>query len=319
MENTNPTKPDMKKILTVVVLGLFLMGAISSIQAAAFPAIQENGTTVGEGSFAILPSVRSLSVGGVTFLIVPRYGPPQNSVLFLPFASNVVATLKTVGTITDAHPMQRVTPEDLMTWADGSGGTIWWWLVAIADQGGTVSLANITATLSSSEPGNILGKTVTFGGANVGYSALSPGIRANGSEVNSGPASEQVSRVIVGVGSKSFTVTSASDAQGVRNWVNQFPNWRTTCVVTAQGSSASFSLSKGPPGLKAMQVAGRFLVVAEDNGDPLSYGLQSSPVLGSSAVWSFAGTIKSRQTNDLGVINNERNLFIRYSSTPPTQ
>lgn len=268
--------------------------------------------------------------------IIPLFGPPQNAASYLGYATNAINLIKIDGVLpagertspTDARLLQLVAPEDLMTttslpfyrgvfypvapWNNERGGTVWWWVEVIANEGETVSLADISIVLSSSDPGNVLGKTVAFNGTGVAYSSTALGIQVDGSEINSGPADQQVKRVIVGIGSKSFPVSSATDVQIIRDFLNQFTNWRTTSMVTVKGITNTLVLSRAPPILKAIKVGDRFLVIAENNGDPTSYGLQASATLGNSAVWNFVGTIQAGQTNDMVLVSSP-SLFVRYT------
>ena len=156
----------------------------------------------------------------------------------------------------------------------------------------------------------MLGKVVSLEGT--AYSPLAPGIRADGSEVTSGPANQQVKRVIVGIGSKSFPVSSSNDEQAVKDYLNQFPNWRMTAMVTAKETIVTVILSKAQPKLMAVVAGDRLMVSAEGNGDPVSYRVQSSPTLGPSAVWTAVGSIKAGQTVDLGPTSSGTALFVRY-------
>mgnify|MGYP001560228336 CR=1 FL=1 len=261
----------MKKILTVTVLGL-LMGGVVSSQAA------------------------------VTIRVLPSFGPTQTSPQFAAYAADAVAKIKD-GTL---PTLMLVAPENLMTRSDGIG-TVWWWVDVTVGTGETISMEDISGLFTSSDSGNVLGKVVSLEGT--AYSATAPGVRADGTEVTSGPSSQAVKRVIVGIGSKSFPVNSTQDEQQVRDYLNKFPGWRTTAMVTAKGASASFALSKSPPSLVATKVGGKFMVRAENNGDPAEYGLQKSSVLTGS--WNSAGTIRAGQTVDFGPATDTA-LFVRY-------
>lgn len=272
----------------------------------------------------VLLGVASNNSQAATHKLLPSAGPTKSSQFFAAYAQNASDTIKATGTLPDGEPssptdarlLQDIMPENLMTHPDGIG-TIWWWEVLTAGEGETVALADISMVLSSSDPNNILGKTEAFSGTEVGYSPISPGIRADGSEIISGPANQQAKRVIVGVGSKSFPVSSASSVQTVRNYLNSFPNWTITSMVTAKGATdtLTLALSKAPPRLIAQRSGARFLVIAEDNGDPTSYELQSATSL-SSAVWNPAGSISAGQTNDVtSSVQASSAFFIRLA--PP--
>ena len=273
----------------------------------------------------------------VTIRMMPSFGPPQLATSFLSYATNAIYLIKTTGMLPmgekastiDARLLQHIVPEDLMTtislpfyrgvffptapWNNERGGTIWWWIEVMANAGETVSLADISVVLSSSDSGNVLGKTVSFGGAGIVYSPTALGIQADGSEITSGLANQKVKRIIVGIGSKSFPVSSMIDVQTVKDYIFQFSNWKTTCIVTIKGISSSSFLVKMPPVLRALQVGDKFLVIAESNGDPMSYGLQTSVTLGSPAVWNSAGIIRAGQTNDVRLVKDHPALFVRYT------
>lgn len=268
--------------------------------------------------------------------IIPSFGPPQKATSFMGYATNAVSLIKTTSTLPvgeraypmDAGLLQHVVPEDLMTtttvpfhrgvfspttpWNNERGGTIWWWVEITTSEEEEISLADISVVVGSSDPGNILGKTVSFDGAGVVYSSTSLGIQTNGLEITSGPASQQVQRVIVGIGSKSFPVSSMTDVQTVRDYIFQFSSWKTMIVVNTKGTSASLALFKLPPILRAIKSGDRFLVIAESNGDTMNYTLQTSAAL-SSAVWNSAGRIQAGQTNDMGLIQDRPMFFIRYA------
>lgn len=263
------------------------------------------------------------NLNAVTFKILPSPGPTKNSEVHAKYLENGANTIKTTGTLptgTPASPAEArlltsITADNFITWSDGLGGTIWWWLEVTAGEGETTSLVDVSGIISSPDPDNILGKTVTFVGT--GYSPTAPGIRADGSEVTSGPANQQVKRLIVAIGSKSFPVTSTAEAQGVRDWIAQFPNWSTTLVVTAKGATASLTLKKGQPVLKAMRTGGKFIVTAANNGDLATYGLQTVTALGNPSWWKPAGTIRAGQSVDLGLIDEYSALFVRYAPASP--
>ena len=263
----------MKKILAVMVLGL--LGVASSWAAI--------------------------------IKVLPSFGPTQASPQFAAYAADAVVTIKATGTLSVL--LSHVTPENLTTRSDGIG-TVWWWLDVTADLGETLSLADVSGLFTSSDSGNVLGKVVSLEGT--AYSPLAPGIRADGSEVTSGPANQQVKRVIVGIGSKSFPVSSSNDEQAVKDYLNQFPNWRMTAMVTAKETIVTVILSKAQPKLMAVVAGDRLMVSAEGNGDPVSYRVQSSPTLGPSAVWTAVGSIKAGQTVDLGPTSSGTALFVRY-------
>jgi len=273
----------------------------------------------------------------VTFRVIPSFGPPQNSSSFLGYAANAVSLIKITGTLpigertspTDACLIQHIMPEDLMTttslpfyrgvfstitpWNNERGGTVWWWVEVTANEGETVSLSDISMVLSSSDFNNILGKTVSYSGSNITYSVTSPGIKVDGSEITSGLANQQVKRVIVGIGSKSFPISSTANVLAVRDFINKFPNWRTTSMAIVKGITNTSILLKMPPSLRVVKAGDRFLVTAENNGDPIGYELQTSVILGSSGVWNSVGTIWAGQTNDMGAIQDYSTLFVRYA------
>ena len=285
------------------------LGMACAICQAALPLpLQDNGTTAGPKSTVQKNGVQTVT-GATTIKIkvLPSFGPTQQASSFATYATDAVTAIK-AGTL---PVLKTVTPENLMTHPDGVG-TVWWWLDVTADLGETLSLADVSGLFTSSDSGNVLGKVVSLEGT--AYSPLAPGIRADGSEVTSGPANQQVKRVIVGIGSKSFPVSSSNDEQAVKDYLNQFPNWRMTGMVSAKGVTTTVVLQKAPPKLMAtMAGEGRlFMVSAEDNGDPMSYGIQSSLTLGSSEVWSSAGSIKAGQTLVLGQASGTAR-FVRYA------
>ncbi len=272
------------------------------------------------------------AVAATTFKVLPSFGPPANAASFQAYALDAAVKIKSSGTLptgapngpTDARFLPSVGADDLMTTTTAAfyrgvfsppspynnerGGTVWWWIEVTAGTGETVSLADIAVTLNSSDSGNVLGKTVTFTGTF--YSPTSPGILADGTEVTSGPASQQVKRVIVGVASVSFSVGTSGDVQAVRDFIGQ-ANWSTRTVVTAKGASSSLVLNRIMPTLKVSNSGGRLLLSRENNGDPVSYEIQKSAALGASAVWSSAGIISPGVTNDMGSVASGAG-FIRY-------
>lgn len=242
-----------------------------------------------------------------TFNIVPSFGTTQGALEFATYAQSTVDLLKANGTL--PTKLTHVTPENLMTRPDGHG-VVWWWIVvSAASSGETVSLADISVVLSSSDDNNTFDKTVSFSGT--AYSSFAIGIRTDGTEITSGSANQQAHRVIVAVGSKSFPTSSSADEQAVRDWFYQFRTWSTTAVVTANGASASFTLMKSPARLMSWITTGKLFVSTENSLDPLSYGIQTSTNL--SGLWTSAGTIRAGQTNDLGLVTNQPSLFVRYA------
>ena len=274
-----------KQFIVIMVLGL--LGAINNNAALV---VQDNGATaeIDINAPEDLQGRQSAFTG--TLKVIPSFGPALNSPDFPAYAANAKSKLKATGTLpkgtpsspTDARLLERMTPENLMTWGNGTGGTVWWWHIAT----GKVSLGGIVVTLRSGDPGNILGKMVSFSGSS--YSELAPGIRTNGSEITSGPASQEVEgRVIVGVGSKSFTVNSSADALEVRNWFFQFDKWSLSDEFSFGGKTETFVLRKTPPSVSSPQGGTGFIVIAENNGDPRSYGVQLAPTV--DGPWNSAG------------------------------
>ncbi len=247
------------------------------------------------------------SWAAVTIKVLPSAGPTQASPQFATYAADAVTKIK-AGTL---PVLTTVTPEDLMTRPNGVG-TVWWWVDATAGPEETITLADISGLFTSSDSRNVLGKVISLEGTT--YTSLALGIKTDGSEVTSGPANQQVKRVIVGIGSKSFPVSSSDGEQAVRDYLNGFSGWQMTAMVTVGKTTVTASLLKTPPKLTARVVGeGRLLMVtAEDNGDPNSYGLQSSLTIGSSATWIAAGSIKAGQTLILGPASSTAR-FVRYA------
>ena len=287
--------------------------------------------------------VTASSVSARTMKVIASFGPPSNAASYQGYLTNAVALIKATGTLpdgprtspTDARLLTTITPEDLMTsttpafyrgsfspvtpFENERGGTVFYWGVLTADPGETVALADMTFVISSSDSGNILGKTVSFNGSGVAYSATAPGIMLDGSMITSGSSTQQVNgRVIVGVASKSFTVNNADQVMGVVDFINQYSNWNLTVVMTSKGQVVSYPLFRIKPTLRGFISDGRYLVSAENNGDTMFYPLQSTLALGSNSVWSAAGSIRAGQTNDLGVVQGRATLFVRYSPSSPS-
>lgn len=281
------------------------------------------------------------SSAAIVVRLLPIFGPPKNDPSFTAFMSNAVKTVKS-GFVsygdrtgpTDVKLMQNIGANDLLTtatasfyrgvfnpagvWAGSRGGTVWWFVDATTD-GDNLSLADMTIILSSSDSDNVLRKTVSFTVGDA-YSPFAPGIHADGSEVTSGPANQQVKRVIVAIGSPSFPVSNDSDVKAVGDYLNQFPNWRTTAMLSMRGTSTSASLSKGLPMLSAFRnpANNHFIVKAEANGDTTTYNLQASTSLGKDGVWDKVGTIRAGETLDLGEVKAST-LFVQYMPRLQTQ
>jgi hypothetical protein len=288
-------------------------------------------------SLALFLSLTVFTGQAITIRIIPSFGPPQNAASFFGYTTGAVNLIKNTSMLpagermspNDARLIQYVVLENLMTttslpfylgifsptapWNNERGGTVWWWIEVTASEGETISLADVSVVLSSSDANNILGKTVSYSGPGIAYSPTSPGIQIDGSEIISGPANQQVKRVIVGAGSRSFSVNSSEGAQAVKNFLNQFANWRMISTVIAKGATNTCVLLRKPPVLRAMRLGNRFLVITESNGDPTNYELLQTSTLGVTAVWTYGGIIRSGQTNDAGSIQDHPVSFIRYA------
>ena len=285
--------------------------------------------------FAFLAAFLFDASGAVAIKLIPSFGPPSYDVSYQSYALSGAVAIKATGTLpvgapnpnspTDARLLTQVAAEDLMTtvsaafhrgvfnptppYQNARGGTVYWWIEATAAAGETVSLADVTVVLRSSDSGNILGKMVSFTGTS--YAPTAPGIMADGTEVTSGPATQQVKRVIVGVASTSFSVSSAADVQAVRDFIAQAA-WSTTATITAKGSSSSLVLAKVMPTLSLTRMGNRFFLDASNNGDPISYEIRRSTNLVS---WTSFGIIRAGMTNDLGLVaTNPPPFFITYKS-----
>lgn len=270
---------------------------------------------------AVLAMIIASASAAPTFKFFASVGGPQNAASYSGYTANAISTILATDTLptgqrtgpTDARLIQHIVPQYLMTtvslpfywdsfspaapWSNERGGTIWGWEEITASPGETIALADVSGVITSSDSGNIVGKTYSFGSVN--YSTTALGINLDGSQITSGPANQQVTgRIIVGIGYKSFPVSTSSDVQGVKNWIYSFTKWGITNVVTAKGASATFVLTTIPP-LTGFTAGGNFKVTAAPSDDPKSYALQSSTNL-ATGVWIPAGTIQAGHTNDFG-------------------
>ena len=280
------------------------------------------------------------SASAVTIQVIPSDGGPQYANSFNPYGLDAIAQIEADGTLqsgprsgpTEARFSPNLTIEGLMTtvpqmyfyWGIFNplapynleyGSTKWTWIVVTAGPGETVSLADLSVTISSSPQGNILGKTVSFSATNT-YAPLAPGYLADGTKITSGPASQQVKKLIVGVGFKSFAMTSPTSVQDAKTWWYAHSDFDATVVATAKGQTTTFVLDRAKPRLTGFVSSGRFMVRAEANGDPNTYAVQSSTDFQN---WTMIESIRAGQTNNVSAILSGQSLFVRYASQPPIQ
>ena len=284
--------------------------------------------------FTAIMSFALMAHPAPSFKFFASFGPPHNAGSYASYTAGAVAMIVATDTLpkgqrtspTDARLINSILPEYLMTtvslpfywdsftpvspWDNERGGTIWCWEEIIAAPGQPIALSDVTGTITSSDSGNVLGKTYSF--TSDSYSPTAIGINSDGSQVTSGPATQTVTgRVIFGVGYKSFPVGTSNDVVAVKNFIYQFNKWSTTNVVTVQGTSATLVLSTQPSILTASAVSGKFKITAAASDDPKSYALQSSTNL-TSGIWSPAGSIQAGQTIDLGPFIWPH-FFVRYA------
>ncbi len=152
------------------------------------------------------------------------------------------------------------------------------------------------------------------------YASGAQGVRANGEVVTSGPANEQLKRVIVAVAFKSFTVGSVSSGntltpQQVRDYFAQFPGWKPKVSVLVKGVTKTLELPLGvnPPMLLASKTLDSMLRIVLQGGDPKPYRLQKANTIGGPWVniAGDAGLISPGGHQDVAAFNSAPMLFVR--------
>jgi hypothetical protein len=290
-------------------------------------------------SFVVLTFLVTHNVNAVKFEVRPSPGPLLTHPTFQAYGSNALSLIVSnqgfpmsertsptnvvlLGginaeylTVSTTTPLYRGRFSPASPWESYMGDTVWWWIEAYEEDNKTLSLSDISITISSSDTENVLGKTLSFNGTTQNaYSPLAIGVREDGSIITGGPSNQQAKRVIVAVGSRYFPVSSASEYLAVQNYLASFPNWSSTAVVTAKGETRTFVLAKTQPSLIAILNQGRFAVVAANTGDPTTYALQSTADLqGTNTLWTSIGTIRAGQTNEIVEVRGRSRLFVRYA------
>lgn len=294
-----------------MVLGL--LGAASNNINAGLPPVRDPGTSAEVGNATKKTSSAEVSVVNAPAIsLVYTFGPDTQI-----FLKDAVDRLAATGTLPFGIPptvstnvpqrLAELRPENIMVKGDGKG-YVWLAVTLTARPGETVALADGSGNLKSN-PTNLLGKTISFAGAN--YSETAIGIKSDGSRITSGTASQRVNgKVIVLVGYKSFTVNSSSDEIEVRDWFYG-NDVSLTSTVSAGGSTATASLDNLPPILTAVLSTNRsFQVFTIPNGDPRTYNIQSAPsVVGP---WTTVGDVNAEWGLDFGSATNALQ-FIRYA------
>jgi hypothetical protein len=276
-----------------------------------------------------------------TVNVFSAVGPSKISPSYPAFMANAIASIKNTGTLpsgprtspTDAKLLVgSASAEDVMTsttvrsyrgalnpvapW-DGEYGNTRWDFYDVSAGEGLVSMADLTIVMVSSDTGNFLGKTTSFVGTF--YASTAIGIRADGTVVDSGPATQEVKRVIVPIAWKSFSINSDAQVTEVRNYVQAFPNWNLQSTASVKGVVTPIQVgTPGRPKLTGIVESGKFFVVAESNGDTAEYNIELTDMFeGPSTYWVTQGTIRAGQKKEIQTIGSiQEARFIRYVPTP---
>ncbi len=249
-----------------------------------------------------------------TLTILHGFGPDN-----LAYMTNAIEKIATTGTlpvgpatsITDARIMKYVTPDNVMLRSDGQG-FVWCFAVLTAGPGEMVSLSTLTATLTSSDSLNRLGKTKSFSSAN--YALTAPGIRKNGTRITSDSSTNQVDgKVIVAIGFKSFGVSSFGDEEEVRNWFYESTNFNLTSTVSSGGISSTSVLQKLPPEVNTTVSGGRFIVSVPSGRDMKNYEVLTASMV--TGPWVSSGsTIRAGgPAVDLGSVAGRNAFFVHLA------
>lgn len=326
----------------LVLVSVALVSAWNVKAQAPLPKVIDGGVSAPAytGSHVVTKSLLTQNVDtNPTLEIFPSFGPPTYAASFLFYGTNAVATVRNLGSIptgvrttpTDVRLLQIPVVEDFLTtaptvpfyrgdfapqppWDKENGGLPWFWVLLKAASGKTVSMSSINATLNSTDPNNLLGKSVNF--STNGYGIAAWGVMPDGTLINQGqPSSTQVQRVIVGIGSKSFPVKNQGDIATVVNYLAPIPDWSEIITVSSGATVVSRNLRKGIPRpnlIPSIVFSGRekrFQVVAENTGLTGTFPLQYSINLTN---WVDVGTIAPGQTN-FGPIqaNSNPQFFMR--------
>lgn len=179
-----------------------------------------------------------------TFVIVPTIGPVSSDPAFAAYAAARENELRTTGNSPSSIGYIASPANGLVLKAGQLGNIIWWWLKVTAAEGETISLADITGKLMSSDAGNSLGRNISFVGRS--YAHLAFGIKADGTVVESGSSDQQVKTVVVGIGSQYFITSGPLDDLEIAG-ILATPNWQMTLEVNCSGGTKSVSLGLTPP------------------------------------------------------------------------
>ena len=266
-----------------------------------------------------------ITTNAATLKRVPSIGPIPQSAGYAGYIADAKVKLRTTGTLppgaptspTDARMASELNLLGLTATTNAYsymgnftapapfdhevGTTLYWWVVYTAvgaDE--TVALAGISGEISTSDPKNLLKKSFDFSVVDTAYSDSAVGYKADGSEINSGPANTQARLVIVPIGSKYGLVLTAKDVYDFVQYFSQFPNWSESFRVTAGGMTVTETLLQGtlaPPKLIALSVGGDMfsLTAVSTNGNTKSYPVQINTDFGDG--WASVGVISAGTTN----------------------
>lgn len=234
-------KTNSKRILMI----LFTLLTLGAIGTGYYYYIIDGGDTsaVGDGRSRQRPQTESVAKPP-TFVIVPTIGPVSSDPAFAAYAAARENEVRTTGTSPSSVGHIASPANGLVLKAGQSGNIVWWWLKVTAAEGETISLADINGKLMSSDPGNVLGRNISFVGRS--YAHLAFGIKTDGTVVESGSSDQQVKTVVVGIGSQYFISSGPLDDQEIASILATL-NWHMTLEVNASGGTKSVSLGLTPP------------------------------------------------------------------------
>lgn len=193
---------------------------------------------------------------------------------------------------------------------DGTRGRAAWRHIMVdATESDTISLAEVSVTLTSNDTPNSLGASFNFAGMT--YSDLAYGIDAQGNKVTSGAATLPMKKVVFTVGYKSYQASTADQRREVSNYIYNWPSFILGSTVTAKGvTSTTPAIPRGAPALKMMNVRQTAIISRQQDGDPYSYYLFTSPSIEAPlSQWTARGTLGESGVSQPIDIPDDQRIF----------
>jgi hypothetical protein len=286
---------NMKKLLGLLAVLITATAVAQNLE------VQDNGASAGDEVYAIERRARPAAApAGMTVKVTPITVFPQADARY---TTNILSVIDLIaaGTFPQSGILTYVTPTNLTTTTvagsvpglEGMGRAVGYVIDAMAD-GDNISLVDVVAIQVSSDPG---------------YTATSPGFRANGDKVVTGDASQKMHRVIVLVYSKSYNARTQADLDGVLPFWKQTSDWNLTSTFNVAGSEPVIvRLGLVPPSVvtaipklySSRLAAGAVRISAETNGNVGNFKLQSAKMLG--GAFTDVSDIKAGQSMDIPAI-----------------